>query len=165
MNTEVQILYSGEAELSLLLSFFDKMKKCLYSNDQTLRSFSVPLFAGIREVQVQFQWVSHWFQWFNLFLAFTTTQAVARRSFPLVHVVLSLLSIAVAPISYAHLAATQLGTFMKFEDMSETSSSHGGTTHSGGPPVPQLPKLQDNVSNSMFFVWSWSRLHFSPICP
>ncbi|PKI73285.1 protein argonaute 4-like isoform X2 [Punica granatum] len=58
----------------------------------------------------------------------------------------------VAPISYAHLAATQLGTFMKFEDVSETSSSHGGLTSSGGPPVPQLPKLQDSVAASMFFV-------------
>ncbi|KAH8520607.1 hypothetical protein H0E87_001886, partial [Populus deltoides] len=32
----------------------------------------------------------------------------------------------VAPICYAHLAATQMGQFMKFEDTSETSSSHGG---------------------------------------
>ncbi|KAK9022308.1 hypothetical protein V6N11_002584 [Hibiscus sabdariffa] len=31
----------------------------------------------------------------------------------------------VAPICYAHLAASQLGQFMKFEDASETSSSHG----------------------------------------
>ncbi|GKF14412.1 argonaute 4-like protein, partial [Tanacetum coccineum] len=30
----------------------------------------------------------------------------------------------VAPICYAHLAATQVGQFMKFEDHSETSSSH-----------------------------------------
>ncbi|KAL6976557.1 Protein argonaute-4, variant 2 [Sarracenia purpurea var. burkii] len=58
----------------------------------------------------------------------------------------------VAPICYAHLAATQVGTFMKFEDMSETSSSHGGLTSAGPVPVPQLPKLKDNVCNSMFFV-------------
>ncbi|GKD17182.1 argonaute 4-like protein, partial [Tanacetum coccineum] len=32
----------------------------------------------------------------------------------------------VAPICYAHLAATQVGQFMKFEDHSETSSNHGG---------------------------------------
>lgn len=69
---------------------------------------------------------------------------------------------AVAPICYAHLAATQLGMFMKFEDKSETSSSHGGLTSAGAVPVPQLPKLQDNVCNSMFFCWGpWPLL---PLC-
>ncbi|KAL0741036.1 hypothetical protein Bca4012_082549 [Brassica carinata] len=57
----------------------------------------------------------------------------------------------VAPICYAHLAAAQLGTFMKFEDQSETSSSHGGVTAPGPISVAQLPKLKDNVANSMFF--------------
>ncbi|PSS21604.1 Protein argonaute like [Actinidia chinensis var. chinensis] len=57
----------------------------------------------------------------------------------------------VAPICYAHLAATQVGTFMKFEDMSETSSSHGALTSAGPVPVPQLPKLAESVCNSMFF--------------
>jgi len=57
---------------------------------------------------------------------------------------------AVAPICYAHLAATQMGQFMKFEDKSETSSSHGGSGMPA-PPVPQLPRLQENVSSSMFF--------------
>ncbi|KAF5447285.1 hypothetical protein F2P56_032850 [Juglans regia] len=57
----------------------------------------------------------------------------------------------VAPICYAHLAATQIGQFVKFEDMSETSSSHGGLTSVGAVPVPQLPRLQENVCNSMFF--------------
>ncbi|KAG5566366.1 hypothetical protein RHGRI_002081 [Rhododendron griersonianum] len=57
----------------------------------------------------------------------------------------------VAPICYAHLAATQVGQFMKFEDLSETSSSHGGLTSAGPVPVPQLPKLQEAVCNSMFF--------------
>ncbi|CAL5434090.1 unnamed protein product [Camellia sinensis] len=57
----------------------------------------------------------------------------------------------VAPICYAHLAATQVGQFMKFEDQSETSSSHGGMTSAGAVPVPQLPKLKENVCNSMFF--------------
>ncbi|ESW13558.1 hypothetical protein PHAVU_008G206600 [Phaseolus vulgaris] len=52
----------------------------------------------------------------------------------------------VAPICYAHLAATQMGQFMKFEERSETASSHGGA-HT----VPQLPRLNDNVSSSMFF--------------
>lgn len=57
----------------------------------------------------------------------------------------------VAPICYAHLAATQMSQFMKFEDTSETSSSHNGLTSAGAVPVPQLPKLQENVCNSMFF--------------
>ncbi|WJX64437.1 Protein argonaute-4 [Trifolium repens] len=59
----------------------------------------------------------------------------------------------VAPICYAHLAASQVGQFMKFEDKSETNSSHGGS-HGGinGSPVPQLPKLNEGVCNSMFFV-------------
>ncbi|KAJ7960428.1 Protein argonaute like [Quillaja saponaria] len=57
----------------------------------------------------------------------------------------------VAPICYAHLAATQIGTFLKFEDKSETSSSHGGITSAGAVPVPQLPKLDDKVCSSMFF--------------
>ncbi|WCJ41504.1 Argonaute family protein [Euphorbia peplus] len=62
----------------------------------------------------------------------------------------------VAPICYAHLAASQMTQFMKFEDSSETSSSHGGGSHSGVtapgvPPVPQLPKLAEAVSSSMFF--------------
>ncbi|XP_057526284.1 protein argonaute 4B-like [Amaranthus tricolor] len=57
----------------------------------------------------------------------------------------------VAPVCYAHLAATQMGQFMKSEDTSETSSSHGGMTSAGSIPVPQLPKLNENVSSSMFF--------------
>ncbi|KAJ7964879.1 Protein argonaute like [Quillaja saponaria] len=57
----------------------------------------------------------------------------------------------VAPICYAHLAASQMGQFMKFEDKSETSSSHGGITSAGAVHVPQLPKLDDKVSSSMFF--------------
>ncbi|XP_009773871.1 protein argonaute 4 isoform X1 [Nicotiana tabacum] len=57
----------------------------------------------------------------------------------------------VAPVSYAHLAATQVGQWMKFEDASETSSSHGGLTNAGPVTVPQLPRLQENVSSSMFF--------------
>ncbi|KAK2971923.1 hypothetical protein RJ640_011704 [Escallonia rubra] len=57
----------------------------------------------------------------------------------------------VAPVCYAHLAATQVGQFIKFEDMSETSSGHGGVTSAGAVPVPQLPRLQENVSSSMFF--------------
>ncbi|VVB14869.1 unnamed protein product [Arabis nemorensis] len=47
--------------------------------------------------------------------------------------------------------AAQLGTFMKYEDQSETSSSHGGVTAPGPVSVAQLPELEDNVSNSLFF--------------
>ncbi|ESQ42126.1 hypothetical protein EUTSA_v10015501mg [Eutrema salsugineum] len=43
------------------------------------------------------------------------------------------------------------GTAMKFEDMSETSSSHGGITTSGAAPVPPMPKLNKAVATSMFF--------------
>ncbi|CAH2070229.1 unnamed protein product [Thlaspi arvense] len=57
----------------------------------------------------------------------------------------------VAPISYAHLAAAQMATVMKFEDNSETSSSHGGITTSGAVPVPPMPKLKKKVATSMFF--------------
>lgn len=57
----------------------------------------------------------------------------------------------VAPVCYAHLAATQVGQWMKFEDVSDTTSSHGGVTSAGSVPVPQLPRLQENVSSSMFF--------------
>ncbi|GAB4836180.1 Protein argonaute-4 [Ancistrocladus abbreviatus] len=57
----------------------------------------------------------------------------------------------VAPICYAHLAAAQVGQFMKFDDLSESSSSQGGVTAVGPVNVPQLPKLHKNVTNSMFF--------------
>ncbi|XP_068658770.1 protein argonaute 4B-like [Aristolochia californica] len=57
----------------------------------------------------------------------------------------------VAPICYAHLAAAQIGQFIKFDDMSDTSSSYGGVTAPGPVPVPELPKLHDRVSSSMFF--------------
>ncbi|ESQ42138.1 hypothetical protein EUTSA_v10012624mg [Eutrema salsugineum] len=59
----------------------------------------------------------------------------------------------VAPICYAHLAAAQMGTVMKFEDMSlsETSSSHGGITTPGAVPVPPMPTLNPEVASSMFF--------------
>ncbi|KAL0370296.1 UNVERIFIED_CONTAM: protein argonaute 4 [Sesamum angustifolium] len=57
----------------------------------------------------------------------------------------------VAPICYAHLAATQLGQWMKFEDASETSSSHNGTAAGGAPAVTPMPKLKESVRNSMFF--------------
>ncbi|KAF6146444.1 hypothetical protein GIB67_037744 [Kingdonia uniflora] len=59
----------------------------------------------------------------------------------------------VAPVCYAHLAATQMSQFIKFEDLapSESSSGHGGVTSAGGVPVPELPKLHDKVCSSMFF--------------
>ena len=58
---------------------------------------------------------------------------------------------AVAPVCYAHLAATQMGQFMKFDEMSETSSSHGGASSAGNVVVPELPRLHEKVSSSMFF--------------
>ncbi|KAJ0978051.1 hypothetical protein J5N97_013525 [Dioscorea zingiberensis] len=57
----------------------------------------------------------------------------------------------VAPVCYAHLAASQMGQFMKFDDMSETSSSHGGVSSAGTIVVPELPRLHEKVSSSMFF--------------
>lgn len=57
----------------------------------------------------------------------------------------------VAPICYAHLAAAQVGTFLKFEDMSDASSSQGGHTSVGSVPVPELPRLHEKVRSSMFF--------------
>ncbi|XP_062117029.1 protein argonaute 4B-like [Humulus lupulus] len=57
----------------------------------------------------------------------------------------------VAPICYAHLAAYQMGQFIKFEDLSDTSSGQKTVTSSGIIPVPDLPKLHDNVKGSMFF--------------
>ncbi|KAF8008162.1 hypothetical protein BT93_K1987 [Corymbia citriodora subsp. variegata] len=55
----------------------------------------------------------------------------------------------VAPIYYAHLAAKQMSQFMKFEDLSETSSGQESTA--SAPPVPDLPKLHKDVRSSMFF--------------
>uniref|UniRef100_A0A0D9W242 Piwi domain-containing protein n=1 Tax=Leersia perrieri TaxID=77586 RepID=A0A0D9W242_9ORYZ len=57
----------------------------------------------------------------------------------------------VAPVCYAHLAAARVGTFLKFEDMSDTSSSQGGHTSVGSIPVPELPRLHEKVRSSMFF--------------
>ncbi|EXC25516.1 Protein argonaute 16 [Morus notabilis] len=57
----------------------------------------------------------------------------------------------VAPICYAHLAAYQVGQFMKFEDLSETSSGQRGMTSSGIIPVPELPKLHEKIKDTMFF--------------
>ncbi|KAJ1264418.1 hypothetical protein BS78_09G261800 [Paspalum vaginatum] len=57
----------------------------------------------------------------------------------------------VAPICYAHLAAAQVGTFLKFEEMSDASSSQGGHTSVGSAPVPELPRLHEKVRTSMFF--------------
>ncbi|KAL5719450.1 Protein argonaute 4A [Ranunculus cassubicifolius] len=57
----------------------------------------------------------------------------------------------VAPVCYAHLAAAQVAQFIKFDELSETSSGRGGVTTSGSIPVQQLPRLHENVSSSMFF--------------
>ncbi|GMI73300.1 ARGONAUTE 6 [Hibiscus trionum] len=52
----------------------------------------------------------------------------------------------VAPICYAHHAAHQVGQFVKFEELSETSSGNVGSIL-----VPDLPRLKKNVAGSMFF--------------
>uniref|UniRef100_A0A0E0Q6G2 Uncharacterized protein n=1 Tax=Oryza rufipogon TaxID=4529 RepID=A0A0E0Q6G2_ORYRU len=57
----------------------------------------------------------------------------------------------VAPICYAHLAAAQMGQFMKFEEFAETSSGSGGVPSSSGAVVPELPRLHADVCSSMFF--------------
>ncbi|KAJ0100396.1 hypothetical protein Patl1_21014 [Pistacia atlantica] len=59
--------------------------------------------------------------------------------------------LAVAPICYAHLAASQVSQFMKFDETLDTSLSHGGLTAPGSSPVPELPVLPNNVWRSMFF--------------
>ncbi|KAJ9551638.1 hypothetical protein OSB04_015683 [Centaurea solstitialis] len=51
----------------------------------------------------------------------------------------------VAPISYAHLAAQQMGRFIKLEDLSESPTSVGTI------PIPEMPKLHEDVQGSMFF--------------
>ncbi|KAF0911750.1 hypothetical protein E2562_011746 [Oryza meyeriana var. granulata] len=56
----------------------------------------------------------------------------------------------VAPICYAHLAAAQMGQFMKFEEFAETSSG-SGVPLSSGAAVPELPRLHADVCSSMFF--------------
>ncbi|KAI3755624.1 hypothetical protein L1987_55428 [Smallanthus sonchifolius] len=56
----------------------------------------------------------------------------------------------VAPVSYAHLAAQQMGQFIKFEDLYETASGND-ITSIGSIPVPKLPKLDEDVEDSMFF--------------
>ncbi|KAF2284877.1 hypothetical protein GH714_031784 [Hevea brasiliensis] len=54
----------------------------------------------------------------------------------------------VAPVCYAHLAAQQMGQFMKFEDLSETSSGQGSMTCAGPAPVPELPRSSVVSSNA-----------------
>lgn len=55
----------------------------------------------------------------------------------------------VAPICYAHLAAYQMGQFLKLDEHSETSS--GNVTSTGSILVPDLPRLKKNVASTMFF--------------
>lgn len=59
----------------------------------------------------------------------------------------------VAPINYAHLAATQMQQFLKADELSETASRSGrgeASTASGGH-IPELPPLHQNVCHTMFF--------------
>ena len=57
----------------------------------------------------------------------------------------------VAPISYAYLAAAQVGTFMNFEDMSDAPIQGEGHMPVDSIPVPELPWLHNNVRSTMFF--------------
>nr|AJA90764.1 Argonaute 4 [Ephedra trifurca] len=58
----------------------------------------------------------------------------------------------VAPINYAHLAASQMQQFLKADDRSsESGSSIGRGSRSSHRGMPQLPKLHPKVSASMFF--------------
>ena len=67
--------------------------------------------------------------------------------------IINLRFLSVSPICYAHLAAAQVAQFIKFDEMSETSSSQGGGTHTsaGSVPVQELPRLHEKVKSSMFF--------------
>uniref|UniRef100_K3ZQN8 Uncharacterized protein n=1 Tax=Setaria italica TaxID=4555 RepID=K3ZQN8_SETIT len=56
----------------------------------------------------------------------------------------------VAPICYAHLAAAQVGQFMKFEEFADTSSG-SGVNSSSAAAIPELPRLHADVCSSMFF--------------
>ncbi|KAJ8636093.1 hypothetical protein MRB53_010360 [Persea americana] len=57
----------------------------------------------------------------------------------------------VAPVCYAHLAASQMSQFVKFEDSSDSSSWHGSVTAAGTILVPELPRLHPRISRTMFF--------------
>ncbi|XP_062194678.1 protein argonaute 16 [Phragmites australis] len=57
----------------------------------------------------------------------------------------------VAPICYAHLAAAQMGQFLKFEEFAETSSGSGVHSSSSSAAIPELPRLHAAVCSSMFF--------------
>ncbi|KAK6928956.1 Piwi domain, partial [Dillenia turbinata] len=59
----------------------------------------------------------------------------------------------VAPISYAHLAAKQVSQFLKFDDVSDSSSSNGSETNpsNGGMALQQLPRMNTYLKGSMFF--------------
>ncbi|KAK9155508.1 hypothetical protein Sjap_002988 [Stephania japonica] len=63
---------------------------------------------------------------------------------------LNAVTIKVAPICYAHLAAQQVSQFIKFGDSSDSSSGHGFTS-AGDIIYPELPRLHENVRSSMFF--------------
>ncbi|KAH1113728.1 hypothetical protein J1N35_007106 [Gossypium stocksii] len=51
----------------------------------------------------------------------------------------------VASVCYAHLAASQLGQFIKLVDASETSSSRGRVTTPRALYVPQHSRVKDNI--------------------
>ncbi|XP_057522848.1 protein argonaute 16-like isoform X2 [Amaranthus tricolor] len=57
----------------------------------------------------------------------------------------------VAPICYAHHSARQVGKFVKFDELHAACSEDNGFTSTENVPVPKLPRLHDNVKDSMFF--------------
>ncbi|XP_021724565.1 protein argonaute 16-like isoform X2 [Chenopodium quinoa] len=57
----------------------------------------------------------------------------------------------VAPISYAHHAARQVGQIVRCDELPENSTENNGFTSAGSIPVPELPRLHDNVKDTMFF--------------
>lgn len=64
----------------------------------------------------------------------------------------AVISFSVAPICYAHLAAAQMGQFLKFEEFVDTSSG-SGVDSSLSATIPELPRLHAHVCSSMFFCW------------
>uniref|UniRef100_A0A803LRK3 Uncharacterized protein n=1 Tax=Chenopodium quinoa TaxID=63459 RepID=A0A803LRK3_CHEQI len=57
----------------------------------------------------------------------------------------------VAPISYAHHAARQVGQIVRCDELPENSTENNGFTSTGSIPVPELPRLHKNVKDTMFF--------------
>ncbi|KMZ69032.1 Protein argonaute 16 [Zostera marina] len=57
----------------------------------------------------------------------------------------------VAPVAYAHLAASQISQFVKFNDYYSDTPSGDRQGRDIPPPFQVLPRLHENVESSMFF--------------